>query len=262
MGGNDPVHEVEKLDPSSALVVARHHLAAGDVEGRKQRRGTMALVIMRPAAQGTPVRQLEITLGAFQCLNVRLLIDRDDQRALGRVEIKPDDLGRLRGKLGVLADAPCLAPGQVDLLRPQKAPDILLVHIAQRRGDQRRSSARSPSAADRRAPPISDSRSLSCSAAPPPACRSRRDQTGAARRNAPATCSPYQWCSRPTARSRASPCPRPPATQSAPAGAAGAPSSSSAPRRPTRPAPPRSKQSGSLPGCRSSTIESRLTLQR
>ena len=97
---------------------------------------------MRPAAEGAAVRQLEITLGAFERLDVRLLVDSNDQRTLRRVEIEPDNLGRLGGKLGILADAPTLAPGQIDLLRPQETPDILFVHLAQRGGDQGRGPAR------------------------------------------------------------------------------------------------------------------------
>ena len=142
MGGHDPVHEVEKLDPPPALVVARHHLAADDIEGGEQGRGAVALVVVRPAAEGAAVRQLEITLGAFERLDVRLLVDSNDQRTLRRVEIEPDNLGRLGGKLGILADAPTLAPGQIDLLRPQETPDILFVHLAQRGGDQGRGPAR------------------------------------------------------------------------------------------------------------------------
>ena len=84
----------------------------------------------------------EIALRAFERLDVRLLVDRDDERTLRRVEIEPDDLGRLGGKLGIVALAPRLAPRKVDLLRPQEAPDILLMHVAERRGDQRRGPAR------------------------------------------------------------------------------------------------------------------------
>ena len=36
MHGEDGVHEIEELDPSAALIMARRHLAIGDVEGGKQ----------------------------------------------------------------------------------------------------------------------------------------------------------------------------------------------------------------------------------
>jgi len=69
--------------------------------------------------------------------SVRLLVDRQHQRLVGRGEVEPDDLGRLGGERGVLARAPRLAARQVDLLGPQEAPDILHVDIAERFGDQR-----------------------------------------------------------------------------------------------------------------------------
>src|SRR4051812_26196420 len=141
MARHDAVHEIEELDAAPALVVARCNLAIGDVEGGEQGRGAVPHVVVRPAADGAPVRQSQIALNAFERLDMWLLIDGDDQRALGRVEVEPNDLGRLGGKFGIVADAPRFAPGQIDLLRPQKAPDILLVHITERRGDQRRGPA-------------------------------------------------------------------------------------------------------------------------
>lgn len=60
-----------------------------------------------------------------------------DQRAIGWIEVQPDDLGRLGGERGIFADAPRFAPGKVDLVGAQEAPDILLVHVSQGAGDQR-----------------------------------------------------------------------------------------------------------------------------
>jgi hypothetical protein len=44
------------------------------------------------------------------------------QRALGRVEIKPDDLGGFGGKLGIVADAPRFPAGSVFGERRQAIP--------------------------------------------------------------------------------------------------------------------------------------------
>ena len=74
MGGHDAVHEVEELDAAATLVMARHNLAIGDVEGGKQRRSAVPRVVVCPAGQGAPVRQLEVALGALQRLDVRFLI--------------------------------------------------------------------------------------------------------------------------------------------------------------------------------------------
>ena len=57
----------------------------------------MPLVIVRLAAERAPIGQLEIALGPFQRLDRRLLIHRQHQRAVGRIEIKPDDLLWLPG---------------------------------------------------------------------------------------------------------------------------------------------------------------------
>jgi len=64
--GNDVVHEVEKIDAPSALLVRGRHLAGGHFEGGKQRRGAVALVIVAMAGQRAPVRELQIALGALQ----------------------------------------------------------------------------------------------------------------------------------------------------------------------------------------------------
>ena len=71
----------------------------------------MPRVIVRPTADRAPVRQLQITLGAFQRLDVRLLVDLDDQRALRRIEIQSDNLGCLGGKFRIVTDTPRFPPG-------------------------------------------------------------------------------------------------------------------------------------------------------
>lgn len=109
----------------ATLVVAGHHLALGDVESGEQGICAVADVIVRPSGQRPAVRQLEVAIGIFERLDVRLLVDRHHQRAVRRVEIKPDDLGRLGGKGRVLALAPRFASGKIDSLRPQEAPDRL-----------------------------------------------------------------------------------------------------------------------------------------
>src|SRR3954453_13344121 len=85
MARHDAVHEIEELDAAPALVVTRCNLAIGDVEGGEQGRGAVPHVVVRPAADGAPVRQSQIALNAFERLDMWLLIDGDDQRALGWV---------------------------------------------------------------------------------------------------------------------------------------------------------------------------------
>src|SRR5215470_11384645 len=68
--GDYAVHEVEEFDAASALIMAGCDLAIGDVECGEQCRGAVPPVLVRPTAEGAPVRQLQITLGAFQRLNM------------------------------------------------------------------------------------------------------------------------------------------------------------------------------------------------
>jgi hypothetical protein len=67
-------------------------------------------------------------------LDRRLLVNADDDRVLRRRHVEPDHVGSLGDELGV---APGFAPGEVDLLLAQEAPDLLLMHVAKRFGDQR-----------------------------------------------------------------------------------------------------------------------------
>src|SRR5258708_15583406 len=134
---DDVVHEVEEFDAAPALLVSRRHLAGGHLEGGKQCRGAIALVIVTMTAQCTAVRELQITLRTLQRLDRGLFVDADDNRVLGRRHVEPDYVGGLGYERGILALAPGFASGEVDLLGAQEAPDILDIDIAERRGQER-----------------------------------------------------------------------------------------------------------------------------
>ena len=89
------------------------------------------------AGQGPAVRQLQVALRPLQRLDRGLLIDTDDDRVLGRRHIEPDHVGGLGGELRIVALAPGFAPGEVDLLGAQEAPEILHIDVAERRSQQR-----------------------------------------------------------------------------------------------------------------------------
>ena len=89
------------------------------------------------AGQRPAVGQLQIALRALQRLDRGLLVDADHDRVFRRRQVQADHIGGLGGKVGVVALAPGLAPGEVDLLCPQDAPDLLLVHIAEFSRQQR-----------------------------------------------------------------------------------------------------------------------------
>jgi hypothetical protein len=95
------------------------------------------LVVMASAGQGASVRQLQVALRALQCLDRRLLIDTENDRLGGRIDVQAHDIGGFRRKLGVGALAPRLAGGKVDLMLAQEAPDILNIDVAQCLGQQR-----------------------------------------------------------------------------------------------------------------------------
>ena len=137
IGGGDPVHEVEELDPSASLVVAADDLAAGDIQRRKQRGGPMTLVVMRLAGHHAPIGQLEVALRAFKRLEGRVFVAGEHDGVVGRGHIERNTLGRLGREFGIVADAPGFASREINLVRAQEAPDILNVNVAERLGDQR-----------------------------------------------------------------------------------------------------------------------------
>ena len=131
MSGDDLVHEVEKLDAPPPFVVVADDLVAAKVESCEQRGRSMPLVIVGLARHGAPVRKLQAALRALQRLNRRLFVDGEHDGVLGRRHIEPDNLRRIGGKFGIVAEAPRLAPGKVDLLTPQETPDILDIDVAE-----------------------------------------------------------------------------------------------------------------------------------
>ena len=136
--GHDRVHEGEELDPPAPLGVLGLDLAGRDVERGEQGAVAVPLVFVRLAVERAAVGQLEVALRPLQGLDRRLLVDREHDRVLGRREVEPDDGGGLGGELGVARQAPGLAPGEVDPLGAQKAPDVLVADVAEFCGEQRR----------------------------------------------------------------------------------------------------------------------------
>jgi hypothetical protein len=94
-----------------------------------------ALVFVGQAGQRPAIGQFEITLGSLQGLDRRLLIDREHDRVLRRIEVEADDGGGLGRELGVGGEAPRLAPGEIDPLRAQETPDVLVADVAQLPGE-------------------------------------------------------------------------------------------------------------------------------
>ena len=66
-------------------------LAGGDVEGGEQRRGAVALVVVRHGA-GAALLQRQPGLRAVERLDLALLVDAQHQRLVRRVEVEADDV--------------------------------------------------------------------------------------------------------------------------------------------------------------------------
>jgi len=135
---HDLVHEVEKFDLSGSLLVRPSPRAGGDLQGGKQRRRPMQIVFVQLTEHRAAGGQLAIALGALELLDKGLLVDREDNRVLRRRHIQAYDLDGLGHKLEGVVFAPGFATRQIDLLRLKKAPNMLLVNIAQRTRQQRR----------------------------------------------------------------------------------------------------------------------------
>ena len=96
----------------------------------------MALVLMTKTRQRLAIGQSDPTLRPFQGLNGWFFIDGKDERILGRIEIKTNNVGSLARKLRVRGNAPTVAPFQFDALLAQNAPDLIRGNIGQMLGNQ------------------------------------------------------------------------------------------------------------------------------
>src|SRR5438874_12867844 len=87
------VHEVEKLDAAAALFVSDSHLSGGNLEGSKQGRSAVTLVIMTMTGECPTSGELQVSLRPLQRLDRRLFVDTDDDGVLRRRDIKPNYIG-------------------------------------------------------------------------------------------------------------------------------------------------------------------------
>src|SRR6185369_9748576 len=87
--------------------------------------GAMALVLMTKTRQRLAIGQSDPTLRPFQGLHGWFFIDGQDERILGRIQIKTNNVGGLAGKLRVSRNAPTVAPFQFDALLAQNVPDLI-----------------------------------------------------------------------------------------------------------------------------------------
>ena len=80
-----------------ALHAAADHRAVEHVERGEQGGGAVALVVVRQGA-GFARLQRQPGLGAIEGLDLALLVDRQHQAVLGRIDVQPDDVLELGGE--------------------------------------------------------------------------------------------------------------------------------------------------------------------
>ena len=83
VGRGNAVHEAEELNPPPPLGMRCDHSPGRDLEGGKQGRRAVPLVVVALPGQGPPVRQLQIALRPLQSLDRWLFVDTENNR-LGR----------------------------------------------------------------------------------------------------------------------------------------------------------------------------------
>jgi len=74
-----------------ARFVLGEHSTGGDVQGRKQRRGAVAQIVVGDAFHVAQAHGQD-RLRAFQSLDLTFLIDAQHQRLIGGMQIQPDDV--------------------------------------------------------------------------------------------------------------------------------------------------------------------------
>src|SRR5215475_12012972 len=99
--GLDDVQEADELLMAVALHALADDLALEDIESREQRGRAMTLVIMGHGAGASRLHR-QARLGAIKGLDLALLIDRQDNGVVGRVDIEADDVMQLGRELRVV----------------------------------------------------------------------------------------------------------------------------------------------------------------
>ena len=96
----DLTQKLQKLLVPMPRITTPDHRPLQDVQRRKQRRRAVAFVVMshRPAPA---FLHRQPRLSPVQGLNLRLLINAQNQRLLGGIQVKPDHVGQLLHKPGV-----------------------------------------------------------------------------------------------------------------------------------------------------------------
>ena len=99
----DAVEEADELLMAVALHVLPDDRSIQNVERREQRGRAVAFVVMGHGA-GAALLHRQAGLGAVECLDLRLLVDRQHHRMGRWTDIQADDIGDLFVSINPLAE--------------------------------------------------------------------------------------------------------------------------------------------------------------
>jgi hypothetical protein len=97
----DGVEEADELLMAMALHAVFDNGAVEDIQRGEQRRGAVAFVVVRHGASAARL-YWQPWLGAVECLDLALFIDREDDRMGGWVDIEADDILEFFGELRIV----------------------------------------------------------------------------------------------------------------------------------------------------------------
>src|ERR1700693_5663079 len=119
--GLDGIQEADELLMAMTLHAATDDSAFQHIKSGEQRGGAMDLVIVGHGGAAPPL-QRQAGLAAIEGLNLRLLVEGQHDGVRRWIDIKPDDVTKLGGKLRII--------GQLEAAHPMRlqavaAPDAL-----------------------------------------------------------------------------------------------------------------------------------------
>ena len=114
--------ELQPLDMPVACLALSDHRAIGDIERGKERGRPVAHIVVGEGA-GPAFLHRQARLRAIQSLHLTLLIAAEDQRVLRRIEIEPDDILQLLGKVRIVGDFESAAQMRLESMLAPDAAD-------------------------------------------------------------------------------------------------------------------------------------------
>ena len=119
--GLDGVQEGAELAGAVACEAASDDPAGGGIQGGEQGERAVAGIVVAPPL-GLSRSHRQQGLGAVERLDLRLFVDTQHERPLGRVEVEPDDIADLLDEQGVGRQLEGLAAVR---LQPERPPDAM-----------------------------------------------------------------------------------------------------------------------------------------